>query len=304
MAQAEARASESARLDPEVEEATQAALGHREAYAARVSQSTRNPHSARKGRPLNELMKLSPEERVLVQWRTAFGCPISDEAKTQFSIECLGYTFVLADVRLWLEKHPQKARKELNTKLVYLEFFFDGQLAEISEDPAVFERAFENMIDSQLQARRMTEFRKKLGTRKRTGGMHKSTEAGVEDAEGGGSASSCLEDDGEWRSYLQKPVQPTELTIRAMREAGCMIRFLVCQSSLSVSASEELGQIAFQEHFPVDGKEQEIIVSTKPLPRWVYYVGAFAAVFTLLTLYIFVHVFKDVFTGPPTQLPP
>jgi len=202
------------------------------------------------------------------------------------------------------EKHPQKARKELNTKLVYLEFFFDGQLAEISEDPAVFERAFENMIDSQLQARRMTEFRKKLGTRKRTGGMHKSTEAGVEDAEGGGSASSCLEDDGEWRSYLQKPVQPTELTIRAMREAGCMIRFLVCQSSLSVSASEELGQIAFQEHFPVDGKEQEIIVSTKPLPRWVYYVGAFAAVFTLLTLYIFVHVFKDVFTGPPRQLPP
>ena len=59
-----------------------------------------------------------------------------------------------------------------------------------------------------------------------------------------------------------------------------MLRFLVCQTSISISASEALealesasrqvlGQIAFQEHFPIDGIAQEPSKSTKPLPRWV-----------------------------------
>ncbi|CAE7725171.1 unnamed protein product [Symbiodinium sp. CCMP2592] len=41
-----------------------------------------------------------------------------------------------------------------------------------------------------------------------------------------------------------------------------MLRFLVCQTSLSVSASEVLGQIAFQEHFPIDGVAQAELAST------------------------------------------
>jgi len=293
-------------LDPEVEEATQAALGHREAYAARLSTATRNPHSAKKGRSLAQLAKLSPEERVFVQWRTAFGCPISDEAKAQFTIACLGHEFILADVRLWLEKHQQKGGKELNTRLVHLEFFFDGQLAEIAEDPAVFNKAFEDMIESQLQARRVTEFRKKLLARKRTGGTRSASanaQPSGEDAEGGGSGC-CAEEDSAWQTYLKKPVQPTELSLRATREAGCMLRFLVCQTSLSVSAAEELGQIAFQEHFPIDGKAQAPEVSTKPLPRWAYWMVICTVIFTLVTLFIFIRVFKGVFSASPPQLPP
>jgi hypothetical protein len=294
--------SDAAAVDPEVEEATKAALTHREAYAARLSTTTRNPHSARKGRSLKELMKLPHEERVIVQWRTSFGCPISDEAKAQFGIQCLGQTFALADVRLWLEKHPQKNRKELQTRHVYLEFFFDGQLSEIEADPALFERCFAEMIENQLQEKRRHEFRKKLAARKRKGAQNAPI-GNVEDAEG--TAGSCIEDDSEWRAYLKKPVAPTELSYRATREAGCMIRFLVCQTSLSVSATEELGQLSFPEHFPIDGKEQEVPLSTKPLPTWVYWATGVSAIFTLITICILWHVFKDAFTkyGPSTPLP-
>jgi len=63
-----------------------------------------------------------------------------------------------------------------------------------------------------------------------------------------------------------------------------MLRFLVCQTSLSVSASEVLGQIAFQEHFPIDGVAQEPSKSTKPLPRWVY--GLFVCTGGLTTITI------------------
>lgn len=286
--------------DPEVEEATKAALEHRDAYAARVSTTTRNPHSAKKGRALKELMAMKPAERIIIQWRTAFGCPLSDEAKAQFTIECLGHKFSLADVRLWLEKHPQRNGKEQTTELVHLEFFFDGMLAEIQEDPSAFEKAFASMIESQLQEKRVSEFRNKLLARKRTVGSRSAaekTDVSAEEAESGGSGSIVAEDDGEWRSYLKKPVQPTELSLRSTREAGCMLRFLVCQTSLSVSASEELGQVAFQEHFPIDGVEQEIKPSTKPLPTWVYWMGLFTTIFALIAFYAFFQVFKAALTS-------
>jgi len=290
MSQQEVQLSAPAVSDAEVEEATRAAIGHREAYAARVSNSTRNPHSAGKGRTPEELAKLSPAERVLVQWRTAFGCPVSDEAKAQFSIECLGHTFSLADIRLWLEHHPQRNGKEQVTDNVHLEFFFDGMLSEIADDPTVFESAFKDMIERQLQEKRVVEFRNKLAARRRgTAGA-----AQAEDAESGGRASSSGDDDKEWRSYLHTPATPSNLFLRSTREAGCMIRFLVCQTSLSRSASEELGQIAFQEHFPIDGKAQELPVATKPLPTWVYCAGFIAVLLVLLTFFTFWTAFKKV----------
>jgi len=284
-------------MDPEVEEATRAALTHREVYAARKSTSTRNPHTAKRGRTLQELMKLGYEERVFVQWRTAYGCPISDEAKAQFTLEMFGNTFTLADVRLWLEKHPQKKHKELVTSEVHLEFFFDGQLAEIQEDPKLFEKAFENLLDSQLQVKRVGEFRKKLAARRRNRAV-----VANDDAEGA-LGGSIVEDDDEWKAYLKRPHVPTNLSIRAMRDAGCMIRFLVCQTSISVQSSEELGQLAFPEHFPIDGKEQELPVCTKPLPRWVYWMTCCTALMTLMTIFVMWQVFKGVFAQAPLKLP-
>eukprot|EP00439_Symbiodinium_sp_Y106_P016213 s6363_g2.t1 len=90
--------------------------------------------------------------------------------------------------------------------------------------PVVFKKAFENMIEQQLQEVRLTEFRQRLAARKR----------GKQEVSEGG------EDDDQWigKSYLKRPVPATELSIRSIREAGCMLRFLVCQTSLSVSASE------------------------------------------------------------------
>eukprot|EP00440_Ansanella_granifera_P053258 gb/GFBE01057736.1/.p1 GENE.gb/GFBE01057736.1/~~gb/GFBE01057736.1/.p1 ORF type:complete len:275 (+),score=79.53 gb/GFBE01057736.1/:1-825(+) len=254
--------------------------GQKNAYSSRQSTSTRNPHAATKPLNAKELARLSTEDRVLAQWRASSGCPISDEAKAQFCIQCLGNTFNLADVRLWQLHHT--ASKE-GQSTIYLEFFFDGSPEEIKDQEEVFKKAFETMIETQLQEQRVNEFRKKLATRRRgnRGG------GGGEDAGEGG-------DDDDWRSYLKKPVPATELSIRSLREAGCMLRFLVCQTSLSVSASEVLGQIAFQEHFPIDGVAQEPSKSTKPMPRWVYGLGACTVGMTLITITAWYQVVRQV----------
>lgn len=251
------------------------------AYASRESLSTRNPHSAKAPANIN-FSKLSPEERIVAQWRSSSGCPISDEAKAQFRIEVLGKTFNLADVRIWGEM--QSSSKDTQA-IIYLEFFFDGSPDELGDQREVFTQAFEKMIEQQLQEQRVAEFRRKLATRRRN-------------ARGGSGEDGESAEDDEWRSYLKKPAAATNLSIRSLREAGCMLRFLVCQTSLSLSASEVLGQIAFQEHFPIDGIAQEPSKSTKPLPRWVYYLGAATAGMSVLTLTAWYHVLKQAaFSG-------
>eukprot|EP00933_Yihiella_yeosuensis_P022936 TRINITY_DN17950_c0_g2_i4.p1 TRINITY_DN17950_c0_g2~~TRINITY_DN17950_c0_g2_i4.p1 ORF type:complete len:269 (+),score=61.30 TRINITY_DN17950_c0_g2_i4:106-912(+) len=248
------------------------------AYHGRESTATRNPHAATKVVSAKELAKLSPEDRVLAQWRAASGNPISDEAKTQFCIHALGKTYTLADVRLWKEHHNSQGA----AKAIYLEFFFDGSPEELGDQQEVFTKAFETMIEQQLQEQRVAEFREKLARRRRGGGGGEETEGGDED----------------WRSFLKKPIPATELSVRSLREAGCMLRFLVCQTSLSISASEVLGQITFQEHFPIDGVEQEPSKSTKPLPRWVYGLAVCTVGMTLITITAWYQVVKQVaFTG-------
>mmetsp|Transcript_55295 Transcript_55295/g.103707 ORF Transcript_55295/g.103707 Transcript_55295/m.103707 type:complete len:267 (+) Transcript_55295:59-859(+) len=247
-------------------------------YSGRQSISTRNPHTAKKALDAKTLSKLSTEDRVLAQWRAACGCPISDEAKAQFRIQCLGKTFDLADVRLWQLQHaPGKSGQAT----IHLEFFFDGSPDEIRDDEEAWKKAFESMIEQQLQEVRLGEFRRRLAARRR----------------GGKEAVEGAEEDDQWRSYLKRPVPATELSIRSIREAGCMLRFLVVQTSLSVSACEVLGQIAFQEHFPIDGVAQEPSKSTKPLPRWVYGLGACTAMMTVIGLTAWYQVMIVAFPG-------
>ncbi|CAE8725881.1 unnamed protein product, partial [Polarella glacialis] len=135
------------------------------AYTGRESVSTRNPHAAVKpAMSQKELARLSPEERVLAQWKSSSGSPISDEAKAQFRITCLGKTFNLADVRLWQSHYAQGKDGK---GIIFLEFFFDGSPDELGEQQEAFTQAFENMVEQQLQEQRVAEFRKRLATRRR-----------------------------------------------------------------------------------------------------------------------------------------
>lgn len=188
------------------------------------------------------------------------------------------HTYSLSDVRLWMERHPKNDQQEKGK--IFLEFFFDGSPAELAGKEDVFTRAFENMIEKNLQEQRANEFRQKLAARgrRRKGAADPAADEGG-GVEGGGESVG----DDEWKSYLHQAVPSTEFSFQAFREAGCMLRFLVCQTSLSVSASEVLGQISFQEHFPVDGK----IVpskSDKPLPKWVYWMMVATVGMTSITL--------------------
>jgi hypothetical protein len=263
-------------------------------YNGRESTSTRNPHAAAKPLPpVKDLAKLSNEERVMRQWQAAHGCPISDEAKAQICVHALGRTYTLADVRLW-QNQPWQIQKGDVT--VCLEFFFDGSPDEFAGKEDEFKKAFETMVEGQLQEVRRAEFRKKLTARKR-GGRKADGEDGLE---GGGGLYDI--DDSEWRKYLKSPLPATNLCIRSMREAGCMLRFLVCQTSISTSAAEVLGQIAFQEHFPVDGVIQES-KSTKPLPKWVYAVGCCTMTFTVVSLMAWAKVVQTAVFHTPSPIP-
>jgi len=267
-------------------------------YAARQSSSTRNPHGASK--PVEPTLvkmwsQLSQEERVLEQWRAASGSPISDEAKTQFCVHALGDSFQLADVRLWCDQHASKSK----TSSIFLEFFFDGAPDDIKEDANLFITAFETMIEDTLRERRVTEFRRRARARRRGGGTRARSAAAVEEdfdgGEGGGFKDDIMcEADDDWRRYLQSTAPATDLSVKSIREAGCTLRFLVCQTSLSISAAEELGQMALPEHFPIDGIAQVIPVSDKPPPRWFYALACTSCAMSLIALCAWWQVVKGV----------
>lgn len=265
---------------------------HKDAYIGRKSESTRNPHSARPRKRTKPFAALGPEERVLEQWRQSSGSPVSDEAKVQFQVHALDNVHRLADVRLWTEHHEKTSRSVQETGVIYLEFFFDGSPQDYADNQDVFIKAFEQMIERQLQERRIFEFRQKLAARRR-GGQTSRRDASAEDASEGGGET--VGDEVNWKDYLKKPVPATNLSVRALREAGCCLTFLVVQTSLSISACEVLGQITFQEHFPIDGVAQEEVKTDKPMPWWVKWMYAFAAALTLITLIAWWQAIRSVF---------
>lgn len=231
-----------------------------EAYIGRQSSSTRNPHSATTTVDATALCHLSYEERVLEQWKAASGSPISDQAKTQFSVTVKGRNFIVGDIRLW-SHHNQNISSKSS---LHLEFFYDGSQSDLGDNgPAEFSSAFESMVEEQLRERRVMEFRNKLKATKRRRGAQEAKED-AEGLEGGGDCGG--EDD--WKAFLNQPIPSADVAVRSYRDAGCCISFLVVQTSISISAAEGLGQVAFPEHFPVDGKAQEIPESTMQRPKW------------------------------------
>jgi len=257
-----------------VEMAEADASKHSDAYSGRKSESTRNPHSGltKPSRRTKDLTTLCTEERVLEQWRRAAGEPVSDNSKIQFQVHCLENVHRLADVRLWTEHHEKATKKEKDTGTIYLEFFFDVTPDSYQGKQDVFIKAFERMVENQLQERRVVEFRQKFAARRRGGLAKRDVGGDSEDCgEGGGEGGAApMEDDSEWKKYLNRPVPATDLSVRSLREAGCMLSFLVVQTSLSVSAAEVMGQITFNEQFPIDGKDQEIAKCEKPMPMWAH----------------------------------
>lgn len=277
---------------------------HKEAYSTRKSESTRNPHSARStatSRRLKDLASLCTEDRVLAQWRMSSGCPVSDEAKVQFQVQARGNTHRLADVRLWAEHHdPRSSKKVKDTGIIHLEFFFDGSPVDYQDDQEIFTKAFEQMIERQLQERRLVEFRQRFAARRRGGTSGpRNRGAAADDAGEGGGEDAIVEEDSDWKEYLKKPVPATNLIVRSLREAGCMLSFLVCQTSISVNGAEVLGQISFQEHFPIDGVLQDQPKSDKPMPRWAYGMMGCTAAMSVVTIFAWWQVMKQTLFTPP-----
>lgn len=282
-----------------------------------ASLATRNPHVAfaspsKEKKPAAEkvLQKIglgkhfTEKERVTSQWTKASGCPISDDAKNRFTFSTNpgseGHKFVLADVRLWKEAERQQpgAKGGESDGSISLEFFFDGELGDIP-DEASFTRSFDEIIELQLQERRMLTFREKFARRQTQMRSRKKGQAlGGTTASAGGGGSELLEDpetartsketladsdeEQEWQNYLKSKVPETRLAVRAFRESGCMLRFVCVQTSLSVGASDVLGQVCFPEYFPVDGRPQTLVEDLKAFDFFLTWHWALFMVFFVL----------------------
>jgi hypothetical protein len=201
------------------------------------------------------------------RWESTFGAPIAFAAKKQFTIVVNDIKFSLADIRLV----KQLADKDPNRGSLPLEFFFDGTCNE--ENLPAFNAAFEQKVEEQLQERRMVTFRKKLAARQR------GTSATAEECE-------ALTDD-DWQGYLAQKVDPTNLQIQQNREAGCMIIFTAIRASLSISACDTCGELAFPEYFCSAVEADEMLKEEKnmPLPRWVYFMMLIFMVSVMSALY-------------------
>jgi hypothetical protein len=235
---------------------------------------------------------MEPEQRVFVQWQAASGSPISDEAKTQFSVTCKGRNFMVGDIRLWREQNQNIASRSS----LQLEFFYDGSTGDLGENGAQeFSSAFEVMVEERLRECRVAEFRRKLAATKRRRGVRESNDS--EGLEGGGDCGG--EDD--WKSYLKQPIPSADVAVRSYRDAGCCISFLVVQTSISISAAENLGQVAFPEHFLVDGKVQDIPESTMPRPRWTLHLALCTIFMLICTVFAWYQVAVQMMAGDPRQ---
>eukprot|EP00746_Dinoflagellata_sp_MGD_P121956 gnl/MRDRNA2_/MRDRNA2_56978_c0_seq1.p1 gnl/MRDRNA2_/MRDRNA2_56978_c0~~gnl/MRDRNA2_/MRDRNA2_56978_c0_seq1.p1 ORF type:complete len:229 (-),score=38.65 gnl/MRDRNA2_/MRDRNA2_56978_c0_seq1:156-842(-) len=159
---------------------------------------------------------VAPEERVLAQWRSSFGCDISSAAKELLSMNCTGRSFELGDIRLWEARH-EKATEELCGK-VYLEFFFDESNLHHGEAGSdAFSSAFETALEEGIQA------------------YWRSMRYDVD------NEKASLNDDSDPAMLL------TGVSSISYRHAGCMMSWIVVQSSMSVFAAEALWNLAFPQ---------------------------------------------------------
>jgi len=221
-------------------------------YMKKLSASTRNPHSARKPPiELKVLLSKKYDERVRLQWQASSGCPISDEAKAAFIINHVHKEkpcqYQLADIRIW-------SRPISSADNISLELFFDGL-------PLQEERRFMQMFEAKLEAvlkeKRMLNIKEKQGVKRRHAVTSEEGESEVELT----------------TKFADSEFPDTQLKVESFREAGCMLHFIVVQTTISIDAAETLGQLVFPEHFPVEGLGQyvEKSVPWRDMPCWFWF---------------------------------
>ena len=65
--------------------------------------------------------------------------------------------------------------------------------------------------------------------------------------------------------------------------------------------AEVMGQIAFNEHFPIDGKDQEMPACDEPMPRWVHGMIWCTGLLGTVTIFAWWQVVKVAIYTPPSM---
>jgi len=258
--------------------------------AAMASYSTKNAHQAKPPPARNAFLNMPMGEVVKKRWEHSLGAHLMVDAKKRFTVTAGSKQYVLADIRLVradVSSDPDRSS-------LPMEFFFDGpsQLSDVNFE--LFNKAFEAKVEEQLQERRLQIFRRNLATRQRKG-----RKVVGEDAEGGDFEGADA-DDESWKAYLSQRVDKTNLEIQGCREAGCMLTFIAIRATLSVSACQTLGEVAFPEYFatPEEAAEAAAEEDKEPLPRWVWFmVLLFIIMFCAASVAV-----MQLFQGPAPRL--
>merc|ERR1712224_785619 len=96
-------------------------------------------------------------------------------------------------------------------------------------------------------------------------------------------------------------IPSADVAVRSYRDAGCMISFLVVQTSISISAAEALGQVAFPEHFPVDGKLQDVPDSGMQRPWWMNSMVLCTVIMVVCPLFAWYQVAMQIMVSEPSR---
>lgn len=224
-----------------------------------------NPHSVA-GRDRNsssikrDLSQI--QGSVSSNWKLCSGDAISDDAKHLISVNFRGKTYILGDVRL-------VERTSSSPGTILLEFFFDGEMEELSEG-SKFDLKSDFLIAlGESITRGVQEFYR----RRFNFGLHDSA-----------MLAELKSDKFPDTSVL--PVDP-DLN-NTFRDAGCMLRFIAVKVYLSEACAKAVGGVVFPHVFDRDFEENG---AKAHIPRWILGMGATTVVMGIATIFAWARIF-------------
>lgn len=220
-----------------------------------------NPHAISVTRKMNDVSNDSPSmgfEFVRSRWRSTSGEAISDDSKLLLSVVLGKMRFILADVRFVDQSKSPDGR-------VLLEFFFDGEMSDISQTG--LKQEFICSLGDSITRGVQEHYRRRF---------------------------SFDLDDAAKRAQIKGEKFPdtTVLPIAgdldgSFRDAGCMLSFIAVKVYLSEECSRSIGGIVFPEIFIRGFRES---TSKEPVPKWIIGMGITTVVVGFATMYAWAQI--------------
>lgn len=202
------------------------------------------------------------DRSVSSKWKLCSGDAISDDAKHLLSVNFLGKTYILGDVRL-VERAGSSSEK------ILLEFFFDGEMEYLLGGSTFDLRADFLIALGDSITRGVQEF---YGRR---------FNIGLRDP----VMLAELKSD----NFPDTSVLPVDSDLNnSFRDAGCMLRFIAVRVYLSEACAKAIGGVVFPHVFDCGFEEN---CAKAHIPKWILGMGATTIVMGIATIFAWARIF-------------